>query len=87
MTSDDPEAAAMEDSVSVLGLVRKDFLRPLNVTSLDGLNAKQHAYALSGVTERMTSTDVLETGGEMVPGLHTCRCSAVRLLHVLCTSH
>ena len=59
----------MEDAASVIGLPRKDFLRPLNVTTLDGLNAKQHAYALSGVTERMSSTDVLETGGEMVPGL------------------
>ena len=53
------------DSMCVLGLLRKDHPRPLNVTTLDNLKTKQVAYALSGVTERLSATDIVETGGEL----------------------
>ena len=64
-SSEDPEPAEMQDSACVLGLLRKDHARPLNAGTLDALRTKQLAYALSGVTERLTASDILETGGEL----------------------
>ena len=64
-TSNEPEEAQMEDSACVLGLQKKDHPRPLNATTLDNLQTKQLAYALSGVTERLSASDILEAGGEL----------------------
>ena len=64
----------MEDSACVLGLQKKDHPRPLNATTLDNLQTKQLAYALSGVTERLSASDILEAGGELASCLGLCCC-------------
>ena len=59
----------MADAASILGIPKKDLARGHNMITLDQLSAKQLGYVLSGVTERLSSSDIFESGGELVPGL------------------
>ena len=56
----------LDDAAALLGLSRKDLVRPAECMRLDDLNAKQMAMVLSGVTETLPPSDVYETGGEVV---------------------
>ena len=59
----------MEDRACVLGLPKKDLARPPHANQLDGVSSKQLAYALGCIDGTVAASDVLECGGEHVPGL------------------
>ena len=61
------EAAMLEDAASVLGLPKKDLARGTSICTMDGLTSRQLAYCLSSVSPCMSASDLLETGGEIVP--------------------
>ena len=66
----EPEEAAREDAFLVLGLLKKDYPRPINTSTLDGLATRQLAYTIAGITDQMMASDVLECRGDIVSGLH-----------------
>ena len=63
----EPEPEEIADAFVVLGLLKKDYARPLSTGTLDGLATRQLAYTVACVTESMMSSDVLEIGGDMEP--------------------
>ena len=65
----EPEEAAREDAFLVLGLLKKDYPRPIHISTLDGLATRQLAYTIPGITDQMMASDVLECGGNIVTWL------------------
>ena len=59
--------------MGVLGLAKKDLLRPEGTRKVDELGCRQMAFALSGVHEGLTAYDLYELGGELEPRLHARR--------------
>ncbi|CAE7658675.1 unnamed protein product [Symbiodinium sp. CCMP2592] len=68
-TSSDDESVSVascdvDDAASLLGLSKKELVRPVECMRLDDLNTKQMAMVLSGVTELLPASDIYETGGQ-----------------------
>ena len=55
--------------MGVLGLAKKDLLRPDAAKKLDELSCRQLAFSMSGVHEGLTAYDIYEIGGELEPRL------------------
>ena len=55
----------MEDAACVLGIPKKDFAKGPGTASMDTLSPRQLAYCLSSLSDNMTASDLLETGGEI----------------------
>ena len=55
--------------MGVLGLAKKDIVRPETARKLDELSCRQLAFTMSGIHEGLTAYDIYEIGGESDPRL------------------
>ena len=89
------DSGHLADAASVFGLVRKDFMRSAGSQTLQDLSSRQLGYCLASVLPQLTSTRVMELGGELDTGLninvvmaHMCLQASVKpSCHFLCCSH
>ena len=70
----EPEPEEIADAFVVLGLLKKDYARPLSTGTLDGLATRQLAYTVACITDTMMSSDILEIGGDMEPWICNQMC-------------
>ena len=66
--------------MGVLGLAKKDVVRPDTARKLDELSCRQLAFAMSGIHEGLTAYDVYEIGGELDPWLMSSHAIRLKLL-------
>ena len=61
------DSQEQDDAVGILGLAKKDLVRPELARKLDELTPRQLAFAMSGIHEGLTAYDIYEIGGELEP--------------------
>ena len=70
--------------MGVLGLAKKDIIRPETARKLDELSCRQLAFTMSGIHEGLTAYDIYEIGGESDARLMLS--TAIQLLFHIVTS-
>ncbi|CAE7265431.1 unnamed protein product, partial [Symbiodinium microadriaticum] len=73
----DGDSQDQDDAMGVLGLAKKDVVRPDTARKLDELSCRQLAFAMSGIHEGLTAYDVYEIGGEL-EGLNSTRALSIK---------
>ena len=63
------EAMSTIEKMRILGLGQRDLRMSTGVETLNDVNTRQLAYALSGTYRWVLPSDMLELGGELVPRL------------------
>ena len=63
------DSQEQDDAMGILGLAKKDLLRPEPARKVDELSCRQMAFAMSGIHDGLTGYDVYEIGGELEPRL------------------
>ncbi|OLQ00711.1 hypothetical protein AK812_SmicGene16606 [Symbiodinium microadriaticum] len=63
----------VDDAAALLGLSKKDLVRPGECMRLDDLGTKQMAMVLSGVTDMLPPSEIYETGGEETLLMDRCK--------------
>ena len=64
-SNESSDEAIMTDVAAVFSLKNKDTMRPPGSQTLQDLSSKQLGYCLSNILRELTSTRVLELGGEL----------------------
>ena len=64
-TDDSTESVALADAAAVFGLSKKDMFRAPGAQTMQDMSCKQLGYCLSNLVPQLSSTRVMELGGEL----------------------